>query len=269
MSSPLPRRLLTIAAAAACVITLAACGSDENPGPTPTSSETGEGQFGTGTATPTDTATPTSTATSSGGGGGGGGGGNTSPYPNSAADYGLEMLRAIAAGNDARIVDLSSLTTAQYVQNQNYKARNGQWIHANCESGSCFYYNQTGDIASIGIDSGRLGQASAVTSVYVEGGSFATDAVGYAQNLASAWTNDGRYVVMRALATQSVVNALNGKQKLNAGNGGVGAQPTNCPAGLSGTCVEVYAVGGSLTISYVFAVDPSKLGKPNAVTGVS
>lgn len=272
MSSPGPSRLLALTAATLCVITLAACGSDDNAGGTPAETATGEGEFGVSTATPTDEATPTTAATTAGGGGGsggGGGGGNTSPYPGNAADYGLELLKAIAAGNDARIVDLSSLTTAQYINDQNYKARNGQWTHANCESGSCYYFNQTGDIASVGIDNSRLGQKSAVTSVNIEGGSYPTDAVNYAQQLASAWTFDGRYVVMRSLATQSVVNALSGKQKLNAGGGGVDAQPTSCPGGLSGTCVEVYAVGGSLTISYVFAVDPSRLGKPNAVTGVS
>jgi hypothetical protein len=179
------------------------------------------------------------------------------------------MLQAIAAGDGARIVDLANLTVAQNIDSHNYKSRNGQWTHTNCEAGSCFYYNQTGDIATVGIDTSRLGQKSAVTVVTIEGGSFATDAVAYAQNLATAWTFDGRYVVLRSLATPTVVDALAGKQKLNAGGGGVGAQSASCPAGLSGTCVEVYAVGGSLTISYVFAVDPSRLGKPNAVTGVA
>jgi hypothetical protein len=268
MSSPRPSRLLAVAAATVCVMALAACGSDETPSGTPSETATGEGQLGVSTPTPTDEATPTATATTPDGGGGGGGN-NASPYPSNPADYGLEMLRAIAAGNDTRIVDLSDLNTAQYINTQNYKARNGQWTHANCESGFCYYYNQTGDIASVGINSSRVGQKSAVTSVNIEGGSFATDAVNYAQSLAYAWTFDGRYVVMRSLATQPVVNALSGKQKLNAGGGGVSAQSTSCPSGLSGTCVEVYAVGGSLSISYVFAVDPAKLGKPNAVTGVS
>jgi hypothetical protein len=270
-----PSRLVAVAAAAVCVLALAACGSGRSAGSTPTETATGEGQFGTDA--PTDEPAPASTAPPAGGGGGGGtsggggggGGGNASQYPGNAADYGLEMLKAIAAGDDARIVDLSSLATAQYINDQNYKARNGQWTHATCESGSCSYYNQTGDLASVGIDSSRLGQQSAVTSVSIEGRSFATDAVGYAQDLASAWTFDGRYVLLRSLATQPVVDALSGKQKLNAGGGGVGAQPTSCPAGLSGTCVEVYAVGGSPTISYVFAVDPGRLGQPNAVTGVS
>lgn len=270
MSAPRPGRHLILAAATACVIGLAACGSGGDPNTDVTPTESGTGQLGEVTTTPTtDANTPASTATSGGGGGGGGGGGNANPYPDNAKDYGLEMLGAIASGDDAGIVDLSDLNTAQYVQTQNYKSKNGQWTHANCESSNCYYYNETGDIASVGIDTSMLGQASAVTSVNIEGGSYAMDAVGYAQNLAQAWTYDGRYVAMRALATQSVIDALNGKQKLNAGGGGVSAGPTSCPGGLSGTCVSVYAVGGSLTISYVFAVDPSKLGKPNAVTGIS
>jgi hypothetical protein len=275
--SPLrPGRLLAFAAATACVIALAACGSGE-PSDNPTATDSGQGQFGEASATPTATTstTTTPTPTSGGGGGGGGsggggggGGGATSSYPNDATEYGLAILQAIAADNDARIVDLSNLNVGQYVDSQNYKAKNGQWTNANCENGvptMCFYYNQTGDIATVTIDAGKLGQKSAVSGVTIEGGSFPNDAVGYAQALAQTWTFSGRYVEMRALATQSVITFLNGVQKLNAGNGGVGAQSATCPSGQSGTCVEVYAVGGSLTISYVFVVDSSKLGKPNAV----
>lgn len=245
MSAPGPRSLragrrLATAAVAVGLIALAACGSDQNAASTPSQTVTGEGQFGT--TAPTDDAAPTSSAPTaggggdsgggSGGGGGAGGGGDASPYPSTAADYGLAMLRAIAAGDDARIVDLSSLATAQNIDSHNYKARNGQWTHTNCEAGSCFYYNQTGDIASVGIDTSRLGQKSAVTFVNIEGGSFPTNAVGYVEKLASAWTFDDRYVVLRSLATESVVTALSGKQKLNAGGGGVGgAAPTTCPAG--------------------------------------
>jgi len=266
MPSPRPSRLLAVAAATVCVIALAACGSTETPGGTPSETATGEGQFGTTAPSPTDEATPASTATTPGGGGGGGGGGNANPYPSNPADYGLEMLRAIAAGNDARIVDLSSLTTAQYIENQNYKARNGQWTHTNCESGSCYYYNQTGDIASIGIDNGRLGQKSAVTSVNIEGGSFPTEAGGYVQAFIRHWI-DGSTVGMRAHATPEVVSFI---QPRSRPTGGFVTQPTPCGSGR--LCLDSgreLAGGQPFGDIIHWVVDQNKLGGPNAIISAS
>lgn len=274
MSPARPRVLLGVAAAAACLIALAACGDNANPTANPSLSESGSGEFGGETATPTTDATtqvPVTTTTT------GGGGGNTNPpqnnpYPNNAKDYGLAILTAIKDSDDGRIVDLSSLHTAQYVQTQNYKAKNGSWVFANCDSGGtqvCHYYNQTGDFADVAVDTSKLGQKGAVSSVSMLGGTFPTDAANYVGSFVYNWTFDGAYSRMRAFATQSVVDFANSHQKLNAGNGGTSGQTTNCPSGNAGkVCVEAYSVGGSLTIDYTFIVDPSKLGKPNAIVGV-
>ncbi len=270
MATPKARRLLTVAAVAATLITLSACGDNAQPSPDPSESATSVIGEPSGEASPTDTAT-TATPTSTGSSGGGGGGGN-SPYPGNAKDYGLAMLAAIASSNDTRIVDLSSIDTANYINTQNYKSKNGQWTHANCDSGGtqyCHYYNQTGDFASVAVDSGKLGSKGAVSSVTMEGNSFAGDAAGYVGQFVYNWTYDTGFVRMRAYATQQVVDAVRSKQKLNAGNGGTTTSSVTCPSAHQGrACVEASAVGGSLTISYIFVVDQSKLGKPNAIIAV-
>jgi hypothetical protein len=103
----------------------------------------------------------------------------------------------------------------------------------------------------------------------MEGNTFPSDAVGYVQQFAYNWTYDAGYVRMRAYATQQVVDAVGAKQKLNAGGGGISGSAVSCPPAHQGkTCVEMHAVGGSLTISYTFVLDPSKVGKPNAVISV-
>lgn len=265
----LPRyQRAALAAAAIGVLALTACGSKSPQDPN--ASPTGQGQLGdapSASASATADGTPAATTTTQGGGG------TTNPYPSNAKDYGLEILKAIANNNDARIVDLSSLNTAQYVQQQNYKAKNGQWTHANCDSGAtqyCHYYNQTGDFASVGVETSKLSSKGAVSSVTIEGNTFASDAVNYVGQFAYNWTYDAGFVRMRAYATQQVVDAVSGKQKLNAGGGGVmSGGAVSCPPANQGkTCVEMHAVGGSLTISYTFVVDPTKVGKPNAVIGV-
>jgi hypothetical protein len=264
MSSP--RRLLAATAAAACLIVLAACGEQGTPNANPT----GQGTLGDATATPTvspsspapSSPAPTTTTTTNQP--------PPNPYPNNARDYGLEILKAIANDNDSRIVDLSSLNTAQYVEQQNYKSKNGQWVYANCQSGStqtCNYYNQTGDFAMVMIDSSRLGRREAVSSVNIEGSTFASDAANYVGDFVYAW-NYLDYAHMRAHATQAVVEFANGHQKLTAGGGGVTTQMVSCPPGNSGrVCAQASATGGSLTIDYTFIVDPNKLGKPNAIVG--
>jgi hypothetical protein len=97
MALPRSRRVAAIAATAACLLALAACAKDGTPAANGTSEPTGQGQIGDASASATTTPDGTATTTS----GGGGGGSTTSPYPNNAKDYGLEILKAIAANNDA------------------------------------------------------------------------------------------------------------------------------------------------------------------------
>jgi hypothetical protein len=269
MSSP--RRLLCLAAAA-CLIALTACGGDAEPDTNPSTTETAEGQLGEATATPSATTTTSSapaTTTARGGGGGGGGGTGGGGYPDEPGDYGLAMLSAIAANDDARIVDLSSLNTAQHINQQNYKSKNGQWSLANCDPGTnphCYYYNQTGDFATVGVEAARLGQASAVSSVSIEGNSFATDAGGYVQDFVAAWIA-GSYVKQRAHANDTVINAVS---SLTLPQGGFVTQPSAC--GSNRLCVDAgeYLAGGVPAGQIIhFAVDQTRLGKPNAIVEAS
>jgi hypothetical protein len=259
MSSPRPGRLLIIAAATACVLVLAACGADGEPSGDPSPTGSGQGQFGEATATPTpDATTPPATATTTGGGGGGGGG-----------DYGLAILQAIANVNDTRIVDLSSVNTAQYINAQNYKSKNGQWTHTDCGSGGtqqCSYYNQTGDIASVGVETSKLGQKSAVSYVNIQGSSFSTDAGGYVQAFIMYWIN-GSNVGMRAHSSGSVVSFVQGRP---VPTGGFITAPTSCGSGR--LCLDSgHELAGGQPFGNIihWVVDQSKLGGPNAIVSAS
>ena len=266
MSSPRPSRLLALAAAAACVITLAACGAKAAPNVDPTS--TSDGQIGDVTSTPTDDVTTTTsaptTATSTSNNNP-----PASPYPGNAKDYGFEILKAIAQNNDARIVDLGGLNTAQYVNTQNYKSKNGSWTFTDCTSGStqmCSYYNVPGNIATVGVESGKLGKKEAVNSVYIEGDAFATEAGGYVTDFVMAWIN-GSYVRQKAFANDTVINFVKNKTKPQ---GGFVTQPQPC--GSNRLCVDAgeYLAGGQPAGQIIhFVVDQGKLGKANAIVSAS
>ncbi len=271
MALPRSRRVAAIAAAAACLLALAACGKDGAANPNATGEPSAQGQLGDSSASATTTPDATATTTS---GGGGGGGTTTSPYPNNAKDYGLEILKAIAANNDARIVDLSSLNTAQYVQQQNYKSKNGQWTNTHCQSGStqyCHYYNQTGDLAQVAIETAKLGKKEAVSSVTVDGYTFAKDGASYGSAFGSAWEN-GDYARMVSLSSAAIANHFNGVPKFSSVNAGITTYgPQACPApNASKTCVELRQTGGTATLpSQYLIVDMAKItaGKPNGIIG--
>jgi hypothetical protein len=267
----LPRlRRAAMAAVAAGVLALTACGSKPSD---VTVEPTGQGQLGdapSATPSPTADGTPAATTTT----GGGGGGGTTSPYPSSAKDYGLEILKAIANNNDARIVDLSSLSTAQYVQQQNYKSKNGQWTYTDCQSGStqsCHYYNQTGDTAQVGIETAKLGTTGAASSVTIDGGSFATQPGPYVGAFGSAW-EAGDYAKMVSLSSTSIANHFNTLPKFSSVNAGITySGPGPCPApNAAKTCVALQQVGGTATLpARYLIVDVAKIGagKPNGIIG--
>jgi hypothetical protein len=266
MSSPRSRHLLGLAGVVVCLVALTACGSGNNqPNAQATSTGTGQGQAGGVTSTPpsgpTTSRTTATTDTSAGNPG--------SSYPTSAKDYGLAMLQAIAGANDSKIVDLSSLNTANYIQAQNYKSKNGSWTWTDCSSGgaqSCNYYNQTGDFATIGVDTSKLGKSGAVTSVYIQGGNFATDAGSYVNAFVFAWINNS-YVQEKAYANDTIINFVKTK---TTPQGGFTTQPSAC--GTNRLCVDAgeYLAGGVPAGQIIhFVVDQTKLGKPNAIISAS
>jgi hypothetical protein len=245
------------------LVALTACGNKQ---PTAQATSTGQGQAGEVTSTPTGSATttastPTTAATN--------GGNPGSSYPTSAKDYGLAILQAIAAGNDSKIVDLSSLNTANYIQAQNYKSKNGSWTWTDCSSGgaqSCSYYNQTGDFAHVGLDTSKLGNSSAVTSVDIQGENFATDAGSYVNAFVFAWINNS-YVEEKAYANDTIINFVKTK---TTPQGGFTTTPLAC--GTNRLCVDAgeYLAGGQPAGQIIhFVVDQTKLGKPNAIISAS
>jgi hypothetical protein len=269
MALPRLRSAASVAAAAACLLVLGACGSKApEDGPTTPS---GQGQIGadpSASETTNGTPAPTTTTTQ------GGGGGQPSPYPNNAKDYGLEILKAIANNNDSRIVDLSSLNTAQYVQQQNYKAKNGQWTYTHCQSGGtqyCHYYNQTGDTASVGVESAKLGKKEAVSSVTMEGSTFPNSGGPYGLAFGTAWES-GDFTKMVSLSSTSIANHFNSLPKFSSVNAGITySGPAPCPApNASKTCVTLTQVGGTATLpSRHLIIDNAKItaGKPNGIIG--
>ncbi len=271
----LPRyRRAAVAVIAAGMLALAACGS--NSPQNVTAEPSGQGQIGDApeASATANASSPAATTTTLSNGGGGGGTTNPNPYPSNAKDYGLEILKAIANNNDARIADLSSVSTAQYVQQQNYKSKNGQWTHTNCQSGStqyCHYYNQTGDTAQVGIDATKLGTKGAGSSVTIDGGSFSTSAAPYVQAFGTAW-EAGDYTKMVSLSSIAIASHFNTLPKFSSVSAGISTTgPAPCPApNAAKTCVALVQVGGTATLSAKnLIVDVAKIsaGNPNGIIG--
>jgi hypothetical protein len=273
MALPRSRRVAAIAAAAAFVLALTACGNNGTPAANGTSEPTGQGQIGDASATATTTPDATATTTSSGGGGGGGGSTQGPTYPSNAKDYGLAVLKAIDDNNTTRVVDLADLNTAQYnlVTHQYYNL-NGTWTNVVCDdSGSsttCRYFNQKGNLAHVVIDKTKLGQAHAVGAVSIESSNLPTDAGSYLSGFLSAW-RDGNTLGMRAHASQSVVTYAKSKQTPSA----VGqASNTVWDCGSGKKCVDIstdFVAGQLYGTIYHFVVDLSKIssGTAEAIVG--
>jgi len=276
MSSPQPRHVLGIVAAAACLLALAACGSDNEPTPQPTA--TGQGQVGEVTATPTgDTTgdTPTTAATTNGGGGGGGGGGgNQGPsYPGTAKDYGLAILQLIKGNDETKIVDLSGSSIYQYLQiHPEYQNADTTWNWASCTSGgtpTCYYFNKFGAYATVILDGSKLGQAHAVTAVTIETTTLSTSSPqGYLQGFLDAWRN-GDTTKMHVYAVQSVIDWANTQTKPN-GVGQASGKIWDCGSGKK--CVDIssdFFAGAPQAPYFHFVVDATKLnaGQAQAMIG--
>jgi len=267
------RRATMLSAAAVLGLALGACGKSGG------SSALGDAPPGSPTAVQTTPNTsPSPGSTTSGGGGGGGGGGGTatqSPlYPKDAKSYGLEILKAIAAKDNGRLVSLSSLNTANYAQTQNYASKNGQWTNTDCTSGSnptCGYYNQTGDIAMVGLDASKLGNPGAGSYVTIEGDTFAKDASAYVGAFGSAWQS-GSYARMVSLSSNAIADHFKATQTFTAaGAAGISYSAAHPCAKTAGkTCVDLIPVGGTTNPPYQhLIVDTSRIaaGKPNGIIG--
>lgn len=272
MSSPRPRHVLGIVAAAACLLALAACGSNKQP--TPQTTVTGQGQAGEVTTTPTPTGdtttgtTPTTAASTSTGGGGGGG----ASYATTAKDYGLAILQLIKGNDETKIVDLSGSSTFQYLQvHPEYQNADASWTWAACTSGgtpACNYFNKYGAWATVILDGSKLGKAHAVTSVTIDTSTLATsNPQGYMQGFLDAWRN-GDTTRMRVYAVQSVIDWANTQTKPNS----VG-QASNVTWDCGGKkCVDIssdFFAGAPQAPYFHFVVDANKLnaGQAQAVTG--
>lgn len=260
------RRLGAATAIASVLLALGACSKPAGTaGPGPTSTDSGQGQLGEGGTSTTPAATATQKT-------GGGGGGTQAPlYPSDAKTYGLEILKAIGNKDNARLAALADLNTVNYAQQ--YQNKNAQWTYTDCANGtttSCHYYNQTGDIAMVGMITAKLGQAGAGNSVYLDQSTYPTDPSGYVSSFVSNWTGDN-YARMVALSSTSIADHFRPLTKFGTYGGGfTPSAPHPCVTNASKTCVDVSATGGTQNLpTQHFIVDPAKIsaGKPNGITG--
>ena len=270
------RRTALLSAAAVLALAVTACGKGGGG-----NSALGDAPPGSPTAnatSPNTSPNPGATATSGSGGGGGGGGGTTattSPaYPKDAKSYGLEILKAIAKPDDARLVALSSLNVATYVQGQPYQNKNSQWTNTDCTSGpntTCSYYNQTGDLAQVGMDVAKLGGQGAGSFATIESGTYPKDAASYVYAFGGAWIY-GSYARMVSLSSVSIADHFKATQTFTAagaaGYSNSAAHP--CASNSSKTCVDLIPVGGTTNPPYQhLIVDTARIsaGKPNGIIG--
>jgi hypothetical protein len=263
--------ILSAAAAMALALTLTACGSNPNP------SDSGNAALGnapSSSASASPGTSPSNAGTNSGGTGGGSGGGSGPSYPKDAKSYGLEILKAVAAKDYTRLGNLADANTVNY--SKQYASKNASWTNTNCDlSGpqtNCYYYNQTGDVAQVGMTTAKLGNPGAGTLVYLDQSTFPNDPSSYVSAFSNIWTNGGSYARMVSLSSASITDHfVNGVGKLNAGGGGIQASaPHSCTTNASKTCIDVSAVGGSLNLPIQhFIVDTTKVsaGKPNGIIG--
>jgi hypothetical protein len=263
------RRIGAATAVAAVLVALGACGKS-NPPAGGNNNPSGAGQIGdAGNASGTPTAAATTQGTGGGGNGGGGGGATTSPYPSDAKSYGLEILKAIANKDNVRLKALTDTNTVNYVLQQLYQNKNGQWTYISCTNGtttSCHYYNQTGDTAQVGMTTSQLGNPGAGNSVYIQGDNFPTDPSGYVLAFVSSWMG-GNYDRMVALSSTSVAGYAQGQTTPKVGKVG---SAYSCGSGK--TCVDAgsdIAGGVAYPPYFHFVIDTAKIsaGKPNGITG--
>jgi hypothetical protein len=254
-------------------LALGACG--KSGGGTSTLGDAPPGSPTAAKTSPNTSPSPGSTTSGGGGGGGGGGTATQSPlYPKDAKSYGLEILKAIANKDNGRLVSLSSLNTANYAQTQNYGQYTGSWTNTDCTGSSnpvCGYYDQTGNLAMVGLDASKLGNAGAGSYVTIEGGSYAKDASGYVSAFGSAWES-GAYARMVSLSSNSIADHFKATQTLTAGGAaGISASAPHACAHTAGkTCVDLYGVGGTANPPYQhLIVDTARIaaGKPNGIIG--
>jgi hypothetical protein len=267
------RRATMLSAAAVLALALGACGKSGGG-----SSAIGDAPPGSPTAVGTPPNTSPSPGGTSGGGGGGGGGGGTatqSPlYPKDAKSYGLEILKAIANKDNNRLVSLSSQNTANYAQTQGYSKYTGSWTNTDCTGGgnpTCSYYDQTGDLAQVGLDASKLGNAGAGSYVTIEGDSFSKDAAAYVGAFGNAWQS-GSYARMVSLSSNSIADHFKATQTFTAaGAAGISYSAAHPCAHTAGkTCVDLMPVGGTTNPPYQhLIVDTSRIaaGKPNGIIG--
>jgi hypothetical protein len=267
------RRATMLSAAAVLALALSACGKSGG------SSALGDAPPGSPTAVATSPNTsPSPGSTTSGGGGGGGGGGGTatqSPlYPKDAKSYGLEVLKAIANKDNTRLIALSSQNTANYAQIQGYSKYTGSWTNTDCTGGpnpTCSYYDQTGDLAQVGLDASKLGNQGAGSYVTIEGGTYATNASSYVSAFGSAWES-GAYARMVSLSSNSIADHFKATQTLTAGgaSGITTMGPHPCAKTAGKTCVDLVGVGGTANPPCQhLIIDTSRIsaGKPNGIIG--
>ena len=282
---------LSAAAALALALTLAGCARKDGATTSPTgggNAALGNAPSGSATASPgtspgggTSTSTSTDGSTSPGGGtstgtgGGGSGGGNSGPpYPGEAKSYGLEILKAVGAKDHPRLGTLADANTVNY--SKQYANKNASWTYVYCEvSGvqtNCYYYNQAGDVAQVGMITAKLGKIGAGTLVYLDVSEFRKNPTDYVAAFVAIWTYGGTYARVVSLSSPSIADHfINGVGKLSAGGGGTTTSaPHPCATNSGKTCVDASVVGGSLNLPVQhFIIDPSKVsaGKPNGIIG--
>lgn len=263
------RRVTYLSLAAVLLVGLAACGSKDN----------GNSSLGTaGTATPTATASggntdgPGPTQTTSGNTGGnptsGNTGNQTPTYPKDANTYGLEILKAWGAKDDARLVVL--VETGTFTQIKGYpQPTNTQWTSLLCEATSpdttrCNYYNAVNIMAVVFMQNAKLGAKNAGSTLYTENLDIPKIPSEYTNRFAYAWSQQN-YVGMFVLSNKSVADYFKTKAVLNNWSSD---NPVACPGAPTKMCVTLNSGPQNLVPTIRFTVDLPKIsaGKPGGIT---
>jgi len=223
----------------------AACGPAATSGADPTTSVEVEGAGSLGTATPTvpPIVDPTE---------------NPPTYPDTARAYAQAVVDAWAGDSPSWLQALTSTGVSHEIFDLDASPFD-DWGFLRCDgaagSSYCSFVNaEDGDVLTLRISNGLLGQAHAAEDVILDKTVYPTDGVGYVKAFVQAW-KFGNTVRMLLLSSPDVVDAVP-----NAPNAAVSyPEPTCCGGGL----LQVKVKWNTTTVR--FDVGTTLLGGPHAI----
>lgn len=223
----------------------AACGPETTPGTDPVSPTSAEGAGSFGTATPTVPVVVDPTE-------------NSPTYPDTAQAYAQAVVDAWAGDSPSWLQALTSTGVSHEIFDLDASPFD-DWGFLRCDgaagSAYCSFVNaEDGDVLTLRISNGLLGQAHAAEDVILDKTVYPNDGTEYVKEFVQAWTF-GNTVRMLLLSSDDVVDEVPDPPKATVSY----PEPTCCGGGL----LQVKVKWSNSTVR--FDVGTTLLGGPHAI----